>query len=89
MGFPGFYGANWNAWIDCMSYLTAPEAGMTVFHLAPDEELRIDLVGGDAFKARSPKVFADLAECVESVNARVGSHDERARITLNIVEGSG
>jgi RNAse (barnase) inhibitor barstar len=89
MGFPGFYGGNWDAWIDCMSSLTSPDAAMTTFHLAADEELRVDLLGGDAFKVRSPKVFAALAECAESVNGRFKSHGERARITINIVEGAG
>ena len=89
MGFPGFYGANWDAWIDCMSYLTSPEASMTAFHLAPDEELRVDLVGGDSFRVRSPEVFTALAECADSVNGRFKSHGERARITINIVEGAG
>lgn len=32
-GFPEFYGANMNAWIDCMSYLTE-EDGMTRFKLS-------------------------------------------------------
>lgn len=89
MGFPGFYGANWNAWIDCMSYLTSPEAGMTGFHLAPDEELRIELVDGSSFQVRCPKVFETFLECVETVNERFGDHGERARITINIVEGAG
>ena len=89
MGFPGFYGGNWNAWIDCMSCMTSPEAGMTTFHLAPDEELRVDLVGGNSLRVRCPKVFETLAECAETVNGRFKSHGERARITINIVEGAG
>jgi RNAse (barnase) inhibitor barstar len=28
MGFPAFYGHNWNAWIDCMSYIDDADAGM-------------------------------------------------------------
>lgn len=28
-GFPGFYGRNMNAWIDCMTSLDDPSAGMT------------------------------------------------------------
>jgi len=27
-GFPNFYGRNMNAWIDCMSYLDEPKAGI-------------------------------------------------------------
>jgi hypothetical protein len=33
MGFPDFYGANMDAWIDCMSYLDDPAAGMTAQHV--------------------------------------------------------
>ena len=29
MGFPEFYGRNLDAWIDCMSYLDDPAAGMS------------------------------------------------------------
>jgi len=89
MGFPGFYGENWNAWIDCMSYLTSPDAGMTTFHLASDEELRVDLVDGNSLQLRCPKVFETLAECAEAVNERFKSHGERALITISIVEGAG
>jgi RNAse (barnase) inhibitor barstar len=89
MGFPGFYGANWNAWIDCMSYLTSPDAGMTAFHLASDEELRVDVVGGNSLQVRCPEVLEALAECAETVNGRFRSHGERARITINLVEGAG
>ncbi len=28
-GFPGFYGRNMNAWIDCLTCLDDPSAGMT------------------------------------------------------------
>ena len=28
-GFPSFYGKNMNAWVDCMTYLDDPAAGMS------------------------------------------------------------
>ena len=31
-GFPGFYGRNMNAWIDCMSYLDDPDTTLDIFH---------------------------------------------------------
>lgn len=86
MGFPGFYGENWNAWIDCMSCLTDPGAGMTAFHLAPDEELRIELAGGEAFRQRCPRLFQDLVECADSVNARFAGHGEGARLLIDVVD---
>jgi len=32
LGFPSFYGRNMDAWIDCMTCLDDPEAGMTSTH---------------------------------------------------------
>lgn len=89
MGFPRFHGENWNAWIDCMSHLTSPEAEMTAFHLAPDEELRVDLVGGASFQQRCPELFEALVDCTRSVNRRFADHGERARVTIQLVEGVG
>ncbi len=31
-GFPEFYGNNMDAWIDCMSWLSDPEDGMSIVH---------------------------------------------------------
>jgi len=28
-GFPGFYGRDMDAWIDCLTYLDSPEDGMS------------------------------------------------------------
>ena len=29
LGFPDFYGMNWDAMIDCLSYMRQPSAGMS------------------------------------------------------------
>jgi RNAse (barnase) inhibitor barstar len=42
-GFPGFYGRNLNAWIDCMTYLDDPSAEMTTLHAPPDGVLVLHL----------------------------------------------
>lgn len=44
LGFPGFYGRNMNAWIDCMTSLDDPSSGMTGVSVADGElvALRID-----------------------------------------------
>ena len=34
-GFPDFYGRNMNAWIDCITCLDDPDAGMTTVHALP------------------------------------------------------
>ena len=43
MGFPDFYGANMNAWIDCMSYLDDSAAGMTTHHVPPGDVLTLQI----------------------------------------------
>jgi RNAse (barnase) inhibitor barstar len=88
MGFPVFYGGNWDAWIDCMSSLTSPEAGMTAFHLSCDEQLRIDVVGGTSLQTRCPEVVATLVACAQAVNERFETHGETARITLRLLDGA-
>ena len=42
-GFPEFYGSNMNAWIDCMSSLDDPEAGMSKVHVQKGGVLVIEL----------------------------------------------
>ncbi len=44
MGFPDFYGANMDAWIDCMFHLDDGESGKTRFDLKPGEALEIEMV---------------------------------------------
>ena len=70
MGFPNFYGRNMNAWIDCMSYLDDPDAGMTKFFVAADEMCVIDFLSSEDFAKRLPEVFSSLVECTAAVNQR-------------------
>ena len=41
LGFPDFYGMNWDAMIDCLSYMRQPSAGMSNVALKEDEALVI------------------------------------------------
>ena len=41
LGFPDFYGMNWDAMIDCLSYMRQPSAGMSSVALNDDEALVI------------------------------------------------
>ena len=43
-GFPGFYGRNMNAWIDCMTSLDCIEDGMTSIHVSPGAVLGLEIV---------------------------------------------
>jgi RNAse (barnase) inhibitor barstar len=67
-GFPDFYGANMNAWIDCMSSLD--EEGMTRFLIASDEMLQIEFTNTEAFQDRLPEVFDAIVDCTAFVNQR-------------------
>jgi len=69
-GFPDFYGRNMNAWIDCLSYLDDPGAGMTTVHVTPGHSLPLVIDNAQDFKARCPELFADLVECAAFVNWR-------------------
>ena len=70
LGFPGFYGRNLNAWIDCMTYLDDADAGMTTVHVAPGEVLTLVIENAAAFRARCPEQFAALVEDAAFVNWR-------------------
>ncbi len=69
-GFPGFYGENMNAWIDCMSYLNDPEAGMSDIHCVKGDFVLLELDNMSTFKERCPGLYEDLVECSAFVNYR-------------------
>ena len=70
MGFPDFYGANMNAWIDCMSYLDDPAAGMTAQHVPPGGILTLQIDEVDDFASRCPEQYRAIVECSAFVNWR-------------------
>ena len=66
LGFPDFYGMNWDALIDCLSCLREPTYGMTTVALENDEVLLINC--NDLHSAKFDiDVFLDV---IEAVNAR-------------------
>jgi hypothetical protein len=69
-GFPGFYGRNMNAWIDCMSCLDDPDSGMTKFTVPKDGIVVLKLYNSEIFREKCPEQFAALYECVAFVNLR-------------------
>jgi barstar (barnase inhibitor) len=69
LGFPAFYGHNWDAWIDCMSYLDSPDAGMSSVTLTLGEPLLITVPDVGELKKRAPDVSA-LLDCTALVNRR-------------------
>ncbi len=70
MGFPGFYGQNMNAWIDCMSYLDDASAGMSRYSVTPGELFHLEVADTEDFQRRVPQVFQAFIECASFVNRR-------------------
>ena len=70
LGFPAFYGANMDAWIDCMTYADEPEAQMLARAVRPGELLTLQIDDASDFAVRCPEQFKALVECTAFVNYR-------------------
>lgn len=70
LGFPDFYGANMNAWNDCMTYIDEPEDGMTKVHVEKGQVLTLQLDNVGDFAKECPEIYAALVECASFVNWR-------------------
>lgn len=83
LGFPDFYGANMNAWIDCMSYLRDEgTAGMAAVALGRDEVLWLEVPDAEAFRARVPEIAEGLWDCTGIVNRRYVDDGESPAVAL-------
>jgi Barstar (barnase inhibitor) len=69
-GFPGFYGRNMNAWIDCMTSLDKPDDGMTSIHARRGNVLTLQLENVSPFRGQHPELYAAIIECAAFVNWR-------------------
>jgi hypothetical protein len=70
LGFPGFYGRNMDAWIDCLSYADDADAGMLAVPVPRGTVLTIQIDSVNTFAAKSPEQYAALLECAAFVNWR-------------------
>lgn len=70
LGFPDFYGANMDAWVDCMSYLDDPSAGMSQVTIEAGEMLSLEILDTEEFKKRCPEQFDALIDCTAFANRR-------------------
>jgi RNAse (barnase) inhibitor barstar len=84
MGFPGFYGQNWNAWIDCMSSINDRSAELSRVTVDDGEQLELS-VSGYAYSADldQSKVFRDFAICTGFVNTRFKRRESGTRIIIS------
>lgn len=69
-GFPGFYGRNMDAWIDCLTSLDAPEDGMSTVHCERGSVVTLALSNVEAFAERCPEQYDAVIECSAFVNWR-------------------
>lgn len=70
LGFPAYYGRNMDAWIDCMTYVDDPDAGMVGAPVERGELLTLRLDDAADFEVRCPEQYAALIECAAFVNYR-------------------
>jgi hypothetical protein len=82
MGFPEFYRRNMDAWIDCMSYIDDPEAGMSSLTVKPGETLEIELQGTEKLISIRAKIFQEFLLCTAFVNQRFIETGSQTRIAL-------
>ena len=69
-GFPGFYGKNMNAWIDCMTSLDSSSDGMTSVHAPAGGIVTIRIDHAEKLKANAPEMWEAINECSAFVNWR-------------------
>ncbi len=75
-GFPDFYGHNMDAWIDCITYLDEPTAGMsTKIFVQPGESIVFHIDYVKALKTSNREEYDELIEGVAFVNFRRIEHN--------------
>lgn len=70
LGFPSFYGRNMDAWIDCMTYLDDPNAGMSKIVVEPGRVLTLQLENVGELSGGGREIFESLIRCTAFVNYR-------------------
>ena len=59
-----------DAWIDCMTCLDDPDAGMSSVNVNPGEMITLQLDHVDDFALRCPEQYDAIVECSSFVNWR-------------------
>jgi RNAse (barnase) inhibitor barstar len=84
MGFPAFYGHNWDAWIDCMSYIGDHSAGMTKVNLDVNEQLEFNAVEYKfSEELDKSEVFRNFIICTGFVNSRFKNRNSANRLIIS------
>ena len=82
-GFPGFYGRNMDAWIDCMTSLDDPAAGLSKIHVPDGQVIALQLDGVDGVAERCPEQFLAVVDGCAFVNWRRIEVGEPAVLALS------
>jgi hypothetical protein len=82
-GFPDFYGRNMDAWIDCMTSLDDPAAGMSRIHVPEGGVVTLQLNGINGFAERCPEQYRAVVDCCAFVNWRRLEVGEPAVLALS------
>jgi RNAse (barnase) inhibitor barstar len=82
-GFPPYYGANLDAWVDCLSGVRDGD-GMSAFTLAPGEMLEIELRHADALRRTAPRIMETLEELIDAANERITDAGQELALRLVI-----
>jgi hypothetical protein len=82
LGFPGFYGRNMDAWIDCLTCADEDDSGMVNVAVPEGDVLTLLLEDATSFAARCPEQYTAVVECAAFVNWRRIERDEPLRPIL-------
>lgn len=86
-GFPDFYGHNMDAWIDCITYLDEPSAGMcTKIFVQPGESIIFHVDHVRFLKTTGRESYDELIECVAFVNYRRIANNGTPLVYLSFFE---
>ena len=77
-----------NAWIDCMTWLDDPAAGMTTVHASPGGVVALHLQNAKGLARRCPEQYVALVECAGFVNWRRIEVGERAVLALSFYKSA-
>jgi RNAse (barnase) inhibitor barstar len=81
MGFPGSYGDDMDAWIECMSN----PGVLTRVPVESGDVLVIEFLRSVGFRSRCPEQFAELVEGVAYVNLRRVEEGQLAPLALSFL----
>ena len=80
-GFPDYYAATMDAWVDCLSYLRDAD-GMTRFHLKPEEKLEIVVRDAAQMRLQAPDILEEMTFCIAGINERYEDYGETPALAL-------